>query len=362
MKLEFKYAVKFNFYILFVVFLAIEALLTRNLFFLLEENGMSKNDMKIIVSEENTEVDIAIRRIDGTPAKIGNDNLFPVAVIIDNYQDARPNYGLSRASLVYETYVENGTTRFLALYTPGTDNENKTEKIGPVRSARPYFLEIAKEYDALLAHSGGSSEALEKIKEWRVHDLEEIAWWGPDYFWRVYSRVSPHNLFTSEEKLRQAVTDFELADNTPDYMAWRFGEGIKNNYVGDAHDIYIDFSLGTDFDAKYVYGASTGKYLRFQGNEKHIDALNGQQIVADNIVVQFVPKEKILDANGRISLSLHGIGKALVFRDGKKIEANWARGEGAKSRTVFYGKEEIVFKQGNIWIAIVPDDRDVAVD
>src|SRR3989338_2743968 len=309
------------------------------------------------IAEEN----LISRRIDGLVVNKGRENLAPVAVMIDNHFDSWPNYGLSRANIVYETNVEGSATRFLAIYTPKKDG-NELAKIGPIRSTRPYFVELAKEYGALLAHSGGSPEGLKRIGELSVSNLEEIAWWGPDYFWRVYSRTAPHNLFTSSDNLAHAVIDWELKDKVPDYQAWQFNEQIKTNNFAAANKIKIKFSAADVYDAAYEYSTSTQNYLRFQGGEKQIDALNNEQLAAQNVIIQFVPQKIVLDNEGRIKLNLIGQGHAWIFRNGIIIKGSWQKSD-FNSRTIFYneGGNEIEFKPGNIWIEILPGKREVAI-
>lgn len=300
------------------------------------------------------------RHIDGTAVKKGLENLYPVAVAIDNHFDSWPNYGLSQASLVYETPVEGSTTRFLAFFTPALGN-NEISKIGPVRSIRPYFVDIANEYDALLAHAGGSPAGLQKIKELGVPNLEEIAWWGPEYYWRVYSRQAPHNLFTSSNNLAQGVIDWKLGDKIPDYRAWKFNNKINSSKR--INKIKIKFSEAKIYNVAYQYSTSTNEYLRFQGGSEHVDGLNNNQIQAANVIVQFVPKAIILDSEGRKKINLIGKGKAWVFRDGKIIKGSWKKID-LNSRTIFYDndKNEIEFRPGSIWIEIVPGNKRVEIN
>lgn len=299
------------------------------------------------------------RRLDGRAVAAGAENLYPVAVIVDNHFEAWPTFGLSQAGVVYEALVEGKFTRFLAIYAP----DEGVEKIGPIRSARPYFLPIAKEYEALLAHSGGSPEALAQIEEMGIYNLEEIAWWGPDYFWRVYSRSSPHNLFSSSKNLAQGVADWELADKTPRYRKWKFEEKIDRAEHDEATRAAIDFSIGPEYDVSYEYVSSTESYRRFQDGEAYIDGLGNNPIEVQNVVVQLVPPAEIIDEVGRIKLKVAGSGQAHILRDGIKIEGSW-RKVTDESRTVYYDQsgQEVEFKPGSIWIAIVPEDRQVTIE
>ena len=83
-----------------------------------------------------------------------------LVVIIDNDINARPQAGLEQADLVYELPIEGGTTRFMAVFS-----RFEPELIGPIRSARDYNIDIAKEYDSIFVHAGGSPQAFARFSE-----------------------------------------------------------------------------------------------------------------------------------------------------------------------------------------------------
>ncbi len=279
---------------------------------------------------------------------------YPLVVVIDNHIEARPNYGLSLADIVYEVPVEGEVTRFLAIYN---QQNTKVDKIGPIRSVRPYMVEIAKEYDGLLAHAGGSPQALELIKQLKVHNLEEISWQGPKYFWRIYSRTAPHNLFTSFKKLLAALSDLNLNKTTTIYRR-QTKPNMKHGQTFPATNIKILFSTNKAYQVTYQYQNETKKYLRLQNQQKQVDELNNKQITIDNLIVQFIPPKKIIDKTGRLKLDLLGQGKAVIFSNGQARLAKWIK-TNSEQKTVFYDqttKEEINFKPGNVWIEVVPQD------
>lgn len=119
----------------------------------------------------------------------GNDR--PIAVMIDNHSDAWPQAGLQKAYMVYEIVVEGGETRLMALFK-GAD----VPKIGPVRSARHYFLDYAMENDAIYTHFGESPQADSDIKKYTINEIDGIAEDGTT-FTRVRDKVAPHNAVTS---------------------------------------------------------------------------------------------------------------------------------------------------------------------
>ncbi|MFH1610661.1 MAG: DUF3048 domain-containing protein, partial [Patescibacteria group bacterium] len=287
-----------------------------------------------------------------------DENIWPVALMIDNNPDAWPQFGISKADLVYSTLVEGGATRFMAVFT-----SKQLSKIGPVRSARPYYLTWAKGIDALYGHSGGSAEAIQKIKEYGVLNLEEATNYGPKYFWRddVGGYYAPHNLFTSSSRLEKARQDFELSGEELEYIKWFFGSKPTS---GDESglSININYSPGVLFDVEYIYSTSTNSYLRFQNESPHIDALDNSQVSVKNLIVQFVPKEEHLDSEDRLGMETIGSGDARIFIQGKNIQGKWKK-DSVSLRTKFYtlNDKEIVFTPGNIWVEVVPENREVEV-
>lgn len=298
------------------------------------------------------------RRLDGVCVNKEAKNLWPVAIMIDNHPDAWPQFGIAQANLVYNTLVEGGHTRLMAIFA----GQEKIEKIGPVRSARPYYLIWAAELNAIYGHSGGSPEALEKIKEWQILDWNEITSYGPEYFERDYNYETPHNLFTSNEKIAQARVDWELSDKIPEYTPWQF----KTNATSTTEVttiIKIDYTSGSLFDVWYEYNTSTQKYLRFQNEDPYLDGLTEEQVGVKNLIIQIVPEEEHLDAEDRLHIDTLGEGKAIIFYNGKMVQGSWKK-KFLEERTIFYDdqNQEIVFEPGNIWVEVVPETREVKIN
>jgi hypothetical protein len=277
-----------------------------------------------------------------------NPPLFTVQV--ENMIDARPLSGISRANLVYETLAEAGITRLLAFYTADTD----VLEIGPVRSARPYFLDWAEEFGALYAHSGGSPEALRLISQYDILDLNEFS--NGRFFWRSKKRYAPHNLYISTEFLNDffEVKEGEVKDFTP----WQFKDEVsKELRPQEEKRIKIYFSTKT-YEAGWQYNRETNDYLRYQAGLIQQDR-DGSEVRAKNIVVQFT-KMVVLDEIGRKDIKTIGSGEAIVFQDGIRIDGTWekdVRGE----RTRFFDEAggEVKFNPGATWVEVVPTGTEV---
>lgn len=331
---------------LIIVFFASVGIIFYNPFF--------RDEIIIDSSEAKVEEDVnkIIRLVDGI--EISDESLVnpPIfAVQVENMVDGRPLSGLSKANLVYETLVEAGITRFLALFISG---DNLVEKIGPVRSARPYYIDWAEEYKALYVHSGGSPEALDIIPSHDVLNFDEFA--NGRYFWRDNTRYAPHNLYTSSELLKNG---FEMKEGgaKEDFVAWQFKEEVTEDKRPENGSIKINFSSDS-YLAKWIYQKSENTYLRYQG-EKVKEDREGGRIKAKNIIVQFT-EIKVLDEVGRKKIKTIGSGEAVVFQDGIKIEGEWKK-EKRGDRTKFYDKngEEIKFNPGVTWIEVVPIGTEV---
>ncbi|OGH70167.1 MAG: hypothetical protein A3C90_01910 [Candidatus Magasanikbacteria bacterium RIFCSPHIGHO2_02_FULL_51_14] len=277
-----------------------------------------------------------------------------VAVMIDNHMDARPQSGLAEARVVYEAPVEGNFTRFLAIY-PATDD---VEKAGPVRSARPYFLDWVEEYGNLLyLHVGGSPAALQKVKDERINDVNEF--YNGSVFWRSSDRYAPFNTYTSSS-LWNAEIDKRADDAaTSTFAGWAFQEQdeciatleVSTDEPGCASEIAVTF-LPNSFDVRWQYATSTGRYERFVTDLPHADE-NGRQITADTVIVQFVTTT-VLDGVGRLGMETVGSGRSIVFARGHVIEGEWKK-ESVAGRTQWFddGGNQISLQPGKIWIEVV---------
>lgn len=297
-------------------------------------------------------IDLVERKIDGSLVELGSEDLYPIAIMIENHWDARPASGLSRANLVYEAITEGGITRFLAVYA---NYNEEIKKIGPVRSARPYYVDWVSELDALYMHCGGSNEALANIKNYGIEDLNEFYYGG--YYWRS-SRPRPHNIYTSSELISKALKLKSLNKQKGDYESWKFKEDNKKEDRPESANIVIDYGK-PEFFVQWVYDKENNEYIRQMAGEEHQDE-DSSQIRAKNIIVQYT-KMWVIDDYGRKKIETVGEGNAIVFSDGQAIEGIWQK-EKRTSRTKFYNEfdEEIEFNRGITWIQVVPNGYEVS--
>lgn len=296
------------------------------------------------------------RALDGVLISDDEANLGPICVVIENLVAARPQAGLIDAGAVYEMLAEGGITRFVGVFAAG----EPSPKIGPVRSARTPFLDIAKEYDCVFAHAGGSPDALSKIPTYAIRDFNQF--FNGQYFYRDEERkknhfASEHTLYTSSELLVRAGRDkgFPTAGT---FQPWQFADDIALTVrPTEAKSITIDFSTFS-YKVGYAYDRATNTYFRSQAETAHTTE-NGKQVAAKNVIVQYVPT-RLADNDGRLAMDIVGEGVGVVFHDGTATNVTWKK-TSREARTRFYdgAEKEVVLTRGTTWVEIVPPDRDV---
>ncbi len=290
--------------------------------------------------------------LDGTLVDPNLTNRHPLGVMIENHPDARPQYGLSSASVVYEAIAEGGITRFLAIF-----GSNDAAKVGPIRSARTYFADWCNEYDCFYAHVGGNYDALyDKIPGDKIKDIDEFAN-ALAYHREPHDNVAlEHTMYSSTNKLwalanSKKWTTF-LRD---DYAIYSFLDEPKTPGVATVSAITIDFSTPL-FLVKYEYDKGHNTYMRSLAGAPHIDAINKQQLVAKNIIIQYIGRTDattVINEHG-FAMPTVGSGKATMYQGGTKIEGTWKKPD-KYSRTQFLDASGALIKlyAGPTWIEIV---------
>jgi len=285
----------------------------------------------------------------------------PVAVMVENSFAARPQSGLIFADVVFEVVDEYGITRFVAIY-----NSNNAPVVGPVRSARPYYAEIARGFNPIYAFFGTYPECYKKIQDLGIYVLSAMSdrsgsssITGQAPYWRDWNRssIQEHTAFMSVIKLREKAAQLGYPLE---------GEGIPFPYKteapeagrGNVTNIHIDFSTHAyaprGFDVRYIYNRSGNYYLRYMGGNAHLDYNTGQHITAKNIVVMVTDILGPLDKYGHMSVRTTGSGTAFIFLDGKAIQGSWSRASAYEPFIFKDSKGNIVsLNGGSTWIAMV---------
>lgn len=311
------------------------------------------------------------------------ENHAPLGIMIENHTEARPQSGLTSADIVYEAIAEGGITRFLAIYYC-----QDAEVVGPIRSARTYFLDFMSEYGPfpLYAHVGGANtpgpaNALGQIVDYgwaEYNDLNQFSIGFP-VFIRDYDRLgrtvaTEHTVYSSTTKLWDyAREDRGITDKNEDgeswdedYIPYAIKEDAPASARPSSQKVTYNFWDGySDYQVDWSYDTATNTYKRINGGQPHIDLNNKQQIAAKNVVILFMRESRANDGyegNLHMLYGTKGTGNAKVFIDGKEIDATWSK----KTRTSKLELKDkrgqnIEFNPGQIWFSVVAPDTDITV-
>ncbi len=293
-----------------------------------------------------------LESLNGTQAESVLAEKRPIAVMVENHPDARPQSGLADADIVYEAPTESGITRFMAVF-----QTKDAKNIGPVRSARMYFVELANELGAVYAHVGGNSDALADIRTGLFKNISDADQFFNDvFFQRVKFRKMPHNVYTSVEKLEKLISKHQFK-NQATYESWQFKDDSAVA-TSTAQSINIDFSQ-KEYSVNWQYNKTDNSYKRFLDGRLHKDLDSGKQIIVKNIITQFVKTAPSkTDTLFSINIDLDSGGKSVAFLDGKAVEGTWKKQNG---RTRYYDQanQEISFNRGPTWVELVPVEKSV---
>lgn len=297
----------------------------------------------------------------------------PLGVMIENHDTARPQSGINSADITYEIVAEGGITRTLNIYYC-----QSPAQVGPIRSARTYFLDYMSEYgdSPLYAHVGGANtpgpaDALSQINEYGwggYNDLNQFSIGFPT-FWRDYNRLghttaTEHTMYSTTDKLIKFAKEdrglgVEGSDGTPwdkGFTPYKFKDSESK---GKAQTVHVEHWPNYDeYFVDWVYDPATNSYNRKNGGEVHIDRNTKKQLNAKNIVVIFTSETNANDGyenNAHLLYETTGSGDAVIFMDGKVIKGGWSKDD-RTDKTIITGSngEEIEFNRGKIWFHVVP--------
>jgi hypothetical protein len=282
-------------------------------------------------------------KLTGLPIKNGGNKRPVTAVMIENSIPARPQSGLRQAGIVYEAIAEAGITRFMALY-----QQHQPKHLGPIRSARPYFIKWLEPYGAAYAHVGGSPRALRDIKKWHIKNLDQF--FNAGAYHRISARAAPHNMYTSMaalNKLEQHKGWFKAAH-------FRSFPRKKDQPAKHPSATSIAFNVSrAPYKDYYKYDAKHDAYLRWEGGHAHRDATSKKQLEPKVVIAMTVPYSLESDHYHSI-YQTKGSGHAIIFEDGQAIKATWHKAGRSKPLKFTNAKgQAIKLNRGQTWITAV---------
>ncbi|MBE6972261.1 MAG: DUF3048 domain-containing protein [Ruminococcaceae bacterium] len=268
---------------------------------------------------EGTDVDLSANR--------------PVAIMLNNLKKALPQCGISQADIIYEAPAEGGITRMMAVF----QSLDGVGTLGSVRSARPYYVELAAGLDAIFIHAGGSDDAYSAIKKHGVFNIDGVNGpYGGTMFYRDAQRKKTagfeHSLFTDEARIQKllsgSLSKMRQTHNEGYSLPLTFAEDAAPANGQSANSISVKYSYYKT--GLFTYDTQSETYLVGQlvdkQNGPYVDGNNDQQVAVTNVLVLCTDVNPIKgDTAGRLTVRLAGTGSGYFACGGQYIPITWSK-------------------------------------
>lgn len=283
-----------------------------------------------------------------------DSNTRPYAVMINCHNGALPQAGLQDAHIVYEIMVEGGITRMMALF-----KDVDVAKIGSIRSARTQFLDYVYENDAIYVHAGGADDAMKRIGNEGISDVNVDGQYGMRD--TSLDRSWEHLLFTSTDLIKKGANAEGLKTTTDSGNLLSYSakpiDLSKYKEKKEANNVSIRYS---DYrTSNYKYDSDKKVYLRSMNNTDNKDLVTGKQYEVKNIIVYGVTYSNYTHNGYSLYQKIDnvGSGEGYYITEGYAIPIIWEKSS-KNAKTVYKVKEtgkELVVNDGNTYIQIYPN-------
>jgi len=276
----------------------------------------------------------------------------PIAVVVENSPPARPQWGLCSPDIVIEGMVEGGITRMLWIYA----DANTIPKVGPTRSARHDFVEMAEGLDAIFFHWGHSIYAQSAFDKRHVDHVDGIYYAGR-YFFRDTSRgvAIEHTGYTTGKLITKAITDLKFNTQIGDDYTEPFNFAPEGSPVtpagGTCRSISIEYSYA--YKHTFKYNANDGLYYNYM-NLKPMLQFGGKQMAVKNVIILYCGISLMGDKKGCIDMDLTG-GNGVIATNGSYENITWKKG-GPTNMLRLYSSSgaQLTLNAGKSYIGWVP--------
>lgn len=286
----------------------------------------------------------------------------PIAIMIENSPAARPQWGLSTPDIVIEGVVEGGITRMMWIYADGKDIP---DKVGPTRSARHDFVEIAAGLNAIYVHWGGSGRtdsalAYGAIKNYDIDNIDGMTYSGT-YFFRDTTRnvSSEHRGYTTGSAIQKAITKlgYERKAEDTNWMPFKVLTDGQRMPYGDSSGTCssITMTFSSSYKHTFKYNAEDKLYYNYMNSSEMKDGTTGEQMAVTNVIIMYCKVSSLGDSKGHQEWDLTS-GDAVFVSHGYGESVTWKK-DGKTGALKFYGKDgqELTVNQGQTWIGVVPE-------
>lgn len=307
-------------------------------------------------------------KIEQSKIEIFSGNERPFAVMLDNNKNAWPHASINKAYLVYEIIVEGGESRLMALFK-GVD----TDSIGPIRSARHYFLDYALENDAIYVHLGWSPQAQSDISNLNVNNINGQTYdtgkakTSSSLFWRNSNKSKPHNAYTNIESLKtiSEKLNYRTTSDKESVLNYVVNDvNFENNELAiNATSVTIPYASSNKI--KYVYNEETKMYEKYSKGKLQEDETTGEVVTTKNIIITKAENYTLNDGENKGRQGLNNIGslKGYYITNGKAISITCQKDSRTKqTKYLDSNGDEINVNDGKTFINICPIDANVVIE
>jgi hypothetical protein len=261
----------------------------------------------------------------------------PMAAMIDDHPDARPQAGFNAADVVWQAPAEGGIPRYMMVF-----QSRLPASLGPIRSARQYFIEWAAELHAMYVHLGGSGQAQATLAArghgQLVHNADGLRFDGSDMY-RVKFRIAPHNVYSDDRHLL-AMARAVGAKDGPVTPIWSFVAPLPAEARPVGTTITVSYPTET---ITYRYDTVSNTYRRYIGRSKtqQVDAGDNQPVAPTNVVIlrmRFGPLNDGHPEKHRLEAADVGTGEAIISSNGKTVHGTWKK-TAANAPTLLFGPD-----------------------
>ena len=316
----------------------------------------------------STPYDGPLNPLTGLP--IGEEwvNRRPVAIMLNNLKQALPQLGQSQADIIYEVVAEGGITRMLGVY----QSVEEVGMIGSIRSARPYYIELALGHDALFVHAGGSDPAYNDLRSWGVDNFDAVR--GP------YLGSSPESNMMWRDADRRKENGYEhsvvatgdsILTYLPESLRREHEEGYETGLVfaddgtpaGGSPASVVTVPFSNYKTGVFVYDEERGAYLVEEYGAPYVDGNTGEQVAVTNVIVVQTRCRYTGDSLGHMDVDVVGEGEGWVACGGAAIPIRWSKPDRESPMT--YTTQDgapLVLGRGKTYVNIVPLDAAVTME
>ncbi len=294
----------------------------------------------------------------------------PAAIMVNNISSSLPQWGISQADIIYEMLAEGRITRFLALF----QDYEKIDRLASIRSARPYYMDIAQSYGAVYIHFGGSVPAYEAIaaRSDLIHIDGIKGNWEGTVFFRDPDRRKQmgleHSVYTTGEYLQTAMEKlteqgYDL-NQTEHPSAFTFSDHLSENAAAggqSAQKVTVTFS--ERHKPWFQYDAQSGKYLRFQYGDPQMDGWLDTQLAVDNVLILRMHTTDIPSDLHLVDIQTTGTGDGYYFCQGKYVPIVWKK-DSYNGPISYFDQvgQPLVVSRGTTFVSVVTNTADVIIE